>query len=205
MSATMSNEVQSLKQLVLHTPMILELEEQQLDDELLSQYTFECKENDKFLILYSLISLKLIKGKSLIFVNDIDRCYRLKLFLERFSIRGSVLNSELPQNTRFHIVEEFNRGVFDILIATDENKMEEIDEEELNNPDDNTVSIKEDNIDNFGNENGNSDQYEDGNISELDEENSENKTKKETKNIIEQVEPEFKVPPPPKKKKEKKK
>jgi ATP-dependent RNA helicase DDX56/DBP9 len=44
----------------------------------------------------------------------------LKLFLERFFIKAAVLNSELPQNTRNHIVTQFNKGIFDNLIATDE-------------------------------------------------------------------------------------
>jgi ATP-dependent RNA helicase DDX56/DBP9 len=33
---------------------------------------------------------------------------------------SSVLNAELPQNSRTHIIEAFNQGVFDILITTDE-------------------------------------------------------------------------------------
>jgi ATP-dependent RNA helicase DDX56/DBP9 len=31
-----------------------------------------------------------------------------------------VLNSELPHNSRYHAVEEFNKGIYDIIIATDE-------------------------------------------------------------------------------------
>lgn len=71
-------------------------------------------------MIYVILKLKLIKGKCLLFVNSIDRCYRLKLFLEQFAIRSCVLNSELPLNSRYHIVEEFNRGVYDYIIATDE-------------------------------------------------------------------------------------
>ena len=47
--------------------------------------------------------------------------FRLKLFLEQFSIKSCVLNSELPHNSRCHIVEEFNKGIYDYIIATDEN------------------------------------------------------------------------------------
>ncbi len=59
-----------------------------------------CSEVDKFLLTYVILKLKLIKGKCIIFVNDVDRCYRLKLFLEQFSIKSCVLNSELPLNSR---------------------------------------------------------------------------------------------------------
>ncbi len=103
---------------------------------------------------------RIIKGKTLLFVNGIDRCYRyepsfnfdisflmlrnrLKLYLEQFSIKSCVLNSELPVNTRFeinllsiydtiihvfqihfrnHIVTQFSLGVYEIIIATDESQ-----------------------------------------------------------------------------------
>jgi ATP-dependent RNA helicase DDX56/DBP9 len=65
----------------------------------------------------------LIKGKVLIFVGDVDRCYRLKLFLEQFGIKSCILNSELPVNSRIHVVQEFNKGVYDIIIAADEQEV----------------------------------------------------------------------------------
>lgn len=94
-----------------------------------------CGEDEKFLLVYVIFKLKLIKGKCIIFVGDIDRCYRLKLFLEQFGIRSCVLNSELPVNSRLHIVEEFNKNVYEIIIATDENEVlgDEQDGEQSNN------------------------------------------------------------------------
>lgn len=59
-----------------------------------------CSEEDKFLLLYVILKLKLIKGKCLIFVNDTDRGYRVKLFLEKYGIKSGVLNAELPFNSR---------------------------------------------------------------------------------------------------------
>ena len=64
-----------------------------------------------------------MKGKCIIFVGDIDRCYRLKLYLEQFGTRSCILNSELPVNSRIHVVEEFNKGVYDIIIASDEHEV----------------------------------------------------------------------------------
>ena len=43
----------------------------------------------------------------------------MKLFLQQFFISAAVLNAQVPLNSRTHILEEFNRGVFDYLIATD--------------------------------------------------------------------------------------
>jgi ATP-dependent RNA helicase DDX56/DBP9 len=102
----------------------------------LTQYVVKCTEFEKFLFAFVIIKLRLIKGKILLFVNDIDRCYKLKLFLEQFSIKSCVLNSELPLNSRYHIVEEFNRGIYDYLIATDESELKgELDSEDEGNDD----------------------------------------------------------------------
>ena len=52
-------------------------------------------------------------------MNDVNKCYRLKLFLQQFFIGTAVLNAQVPANSRIHIIEEFNRGAYDYLIATD--------------------------------------------------------------------------------------
>ena len=110
-----------------------------------------CGEDEKFLLIYVMFKLKLIKGKCIVFVGDIDRCYRLKLYLEQFGTRSCVLNSELPVNSRIHVVEEFNKNVYDIIIASDEhevldsdafqNKSSKSEEEEV--PE--TVNVNEEN------------------------------------------------------------
>eukprot|EP00061_Rhincodon_typus_P015535 g43260.t1 len=121
MSATFNEDVQTLKELVLHNPVILKLKESQLpDSSQLIQYHIKCEEEEKFLLIYTLLKLSLVRGKTIIFVNSIDRCYRLKLFLEQFSILSCVLNSELPVHSRCHIISQFNRSLYDYIIATDE-------------------------------------------------------------------------------------
>lgn len=92
--------------MILHTPVVIEVEDEAVEEKKLEQYSVDCPENDKFLLLYVMLKLNLVNGKTIIFVNDINRCFRVKLFLERFSIRSAVLNSELPQASRRHIVEE---------------------------------------------------------------------------------------------------
>ncbi|KAH8103835.1 DEAD-domain-containing protein [Cristinia sonorae] len=130
MSATMTEDVEALKGLALRSPVILKLEEDEDEAANLTQYSVRCAEVDKFLLTYVILKLKLIKGKCIIFVNDVERCYRLKLFLEQFSIKSCVLNSELPLNSRYHAVQEFNKGVYDYIIASDEGvgKAEQDDE-----------------------------------------------------------------------------
>lgn len=126
-SATLTSEVETLKKLFCRAPVILRVND--AEDAIanpnggLKQYVVRCGEDEKFLLLYVIYKLRLIKGKSIVFVGDIDRCYRVRLFLEQFGIRACVLNSELPVNSRLHIVEEFNKNVYNIIIATDENEV----------------------------------------------------------------------------------
>ncbi|XP_076876763.1 putative ATP-dependent RNA helicase DDX56 [Brachyhypopomus gauderio] len=121
MSATLNDEVQALKELVLHNPVTLKLQGSQLPDcSQLQQYSVKCEEEDKFLLIYTLLKLGLVQGKTLIFVGGLDRCYRLKLFLEQFAIPACVLNSELPVHSRCHIISQFNQGFYNYIIATDE-------------------------------------------------------------------------------------
>lgn len=122
MSATLRTDVDTLKGLFCRDPMVLKLEEEK-DIDTLSQYVVRCAEDEKFLLVYAMFMLQLIKGKTIVFVADIDRCYRLKLFLEQFGIKSCVLNSELPVNSRIHVVDEFNKNVYNIIIATDEHEV----------------------------------------------------------------------------------
>lgn len=121
MSATLSPDVEALeKTLTLKNPAVICLEEKLDANENLKQFSINCKDADKFLLLIFMLKLKLLKGKCIFFVNNIDRCYRLKLFLEQFYIKSAILNSCLPHNSRCHIVNEFNKGIYDYLIASDE-------------------------------------------------------------------------------------
>jgi hypothetical protein len=38
-------------------------------------------------------------------VNDVNKCYKLKLFFQQFFINTAVLNAEVPLNSRLHILE----------------------------------------------------------------------------------------------------
>ncbi|KAL0921883.1 hypothetical protein M5K25_008998 [Dendrobium thyrsiflorum] len=127
MSATSSSDIEKLKKLVLHNPVILTLADaNHLNNEIIpknvQQFLISCSAHDKLLYMLALLKLELVQKKVLIFVNSIDTGFRLKLFLEQFGIKSAVLNAELPQNSRSHILEEFNAGLFDYLIATDDNK-----------------------------------------------------------------------------------
>ena len=127
LSATLSPDLDSLKKIVLHSPVVLKLEQENegtdshsmQDQRSLKQFFLALPTKDKRLVLYVFLKLGLLKGKGLFFVNTTDAGYRLKLFLEQFHIRSAVLNAELPFRSRLNIIEQFNVGNFDYLIATD--------------------------------------------------------------------------------------
>lgn len=123
MSATLNTEVESLGSLLCTDPVILKLDDLDKDAKRVKQYVIKCAEEEKFLLIYAMFKLGLIKGKTIVFVGDTDRSYRVKLFLEQFGIKSCVLNSELPLASRLHIVEEFNKNVYNILIASDETEI----------------------------------------------------------------------------------
>lgn len=116
----------SLKKLILRNPVMLKLDDAALpESNQLTQYHVQCDEEEKFLLMYALLKLKLIRGKMILFVNTVDRCYKLKLYLEQFGISSCVLNSELPVRCRCNVVAQFNDGLYDIIIAADERSLDD--------------------------------------------------------------------------------
>jgi len=45
------------------------------------------------------------------------------VFLQQFGVSSGVLNCELPLESRWHAIQAFNKGLFDVLIATDDPKL----------------------------------------------------------------------------------
>ena len=122
-SATLTPEVDELKSMFCRDAVVVKIDEKEEKGEGVTQYVVRCGEDEKFLLIFVVFKLRLVQGKSLIFVADVDRAYRLKLYLEQFGIKSCVLNAELPVNSRLHVVQEFNKGLYDILIAADDQEV----------------------------------------------------------------------------------
>uniref|UniRef100_A0A1A9WB01 RNA helicase n=1 Tax=Glossina brevipalpis TaxID=37001 RepID=A0A1A9WB01_9MUSC len=76
-SATITEEVIDIKSIILKNPVVLRLEEPELvPEQQLSHQRIIAEEDDKPAILYALLKLRLIRGKNVIFVNSVDRCYK---------------------------------------------------------------------------------------------------------------------------------
>ncbi|NXC33188.1 DDX56 helicase, partial [Campylorhamphus procurvoides] len=121
-SATFNPELEALQELVLHNPVLVLPPEPRLPGHSqLQQFQVRCgTEEDKFLVLVALLQLRLLRGRALLFVGNLARAFRLKLFLEQFGIPACTLNSELPAASRCHVIAQFNRGLYDFIVCTDE-------------------------------------------------------------------------------------
>lgn len=78
-------------------------------------------------VSYLLIQLINVISRFYLFSNiDLSKLFhfRIKLYLEQFGIKTCVLNSELPAKIRCHSVNQFNQGIYDIIIASDEKALE---------------------------------------------------------------------------------
>ena len=120
MSATFTDELLALEKVLLHSAVVLKLDGDCAGTAL--QHYVRVPPGDKPVLLYALLKLGIVRGKAVVFVNSVDRCYRVKLLLEQFCVPAAVLNAELPQLSRDHIIDQFNRGLVKYLIATDDAK-----------------------------------------------------------------------------------
>ena len=86
-----------LKKLVLNTPVVLKLSEPQLpDSSQLTQYVIKLEEEEKFVLIYALFKLELIRGKSLMFVSSVDRWIEFRQFYLDITVPQVLQDEALP-------------------------------------------------------------------------------------------------------------
>ncbi|KDD72208.1 hypothetical protein H632_c3697p0, partial [Helicosporidium sp. ATCC 50920] len=74
---------------------------------------------ERMLHLLVLLQHGLLPRRTLVFVNGADDAVRLRLFFGAFGLRAAAVHSQLPLNSRSHILQEFNAGLIQVLVATD--------------------------------------------------------------------------------------
>ena len=122
LSATMPAELSELSSLLLSQPVTVALDAGASSSgsaATLSEYYCQCSGADRYLLLYCFLKLRLVRGRCLFFCKDAESGFRLKLFLQQFSISSGVIDDQLPFNSRMAVLQQFNRGSFDFLIASD--------------------------------------------------------------------------------------
>ena len=147
LSATMSKEIEELRDVVAHKPTTIDVDDEEDEDAWkgeanagegakptgpdIKHYSLHIpKAHDRLLYVMALLRLGLCKKKALVFVSSADAAVRLRLFLHKFGVPTCALHGELPANSRTHILQEFNRGVYDFMVAAaDDANMAEPTEE----------------------------------------------------------------------------
>lgn len=71
---------------------------------------------DKYIIVFNLLKLAILEGKTVIMVADVVQAYRMKYFLAKFSLRSFVLSTDMPKAQVSSILHFFQIGQFDLLI-----------------------------------------------------------------------------------------
>lgn len=112
-SATLNDDILQLKQLFLHNPVKINQNDDYStilpDNKQLLQYYIYCEQDQKFVLIVTILKLHLLVGRTIVFVNSVEQAYRLKLLMEQFHIKTCLLNSELPMDSRLHIVQQYVR------------------------------------------------------------------------------------------------
>ncbi|CAF1265688.1 unnamed protein product [Adineta steineri] len=146
-SATLNDDLLQLKQLFLHNPVKINQSDDYStilpDNKQLLQYYIYCEQDQKFVLVVTIFKLQLLVGRTILFVNSVEQAYRLKLLMEQFHIKTCLLNSELPMDSRLHIVQQYNDGLYDVMIATDAPNVVPIEEGEVEGEGEKTVVEEE--------------------------------------------------------------
>eukprot|EP00210_Caulerpa_lentillifera_P008600 g8204.t1 len=128
-SATESPELDSVVKLTLERPLRINLlnKTELLNLEFVSHRYLICLDEDRFVHLLVFIHFQCLPRPILVFVNTIRKGYVISIFLKRFGIKNCHLHAELPVNLRNRMIQDFNRGRFEVLVVMDdmEAKLEE--------------------------------------------------------------------------------
>eukprot|EP00917_Polyrhabdina_sp_WS-2016_P028803 GHVP01061362.1.p1 GENE.GHVP01061362.1~~GHVP01061362.1.p1 ORF type:complete len:678 (+),score=154.38 GHVP01061362.1:24-2036(+) len=124
-SATLNTDVSTLKKIWLVRPCIIDFRSDvnaANQEKLETQESFLCgyKELDKYLVLYALLKLNVLRKRIIIFSNSIKSAYTVRMFLEKFGIISGVLSPLLPARSRTSLMLAFNQGVIDVIIGVED-------------------------------------------------------------------------------------
>ena len=112
-----NTSIQEIKQLFMASALVIRFRQSIPSiEEKLAHYYYRCTKEESFVLLYVLIKLHTIYGKTLIKVGDIFEGYKVKIFLNRIGVNSQVLNPEMPSNTQKNIIQNFNQSHFDYLM-----------------------------------------------------------------------------------------
>ena len=117
-SATLSYRVQELAYEHMNNPVHLQVEPEQKTASRIVEELFYPSDNDKMLLLLTLLEEDWPE-KAIIFANTKHSCERVTDWLNADNHRVGLLSGDVPQKKRLRILEDFDKGNLDFLVATD--------------------------------------------------------------------------------------
>ena len=117
-SATLSNDVQSINQMLLHNPVTIEIEAESISPEQISQVAYNITPEKKGPFLRYLIK----QGdwqQVLVFVSSTRTADNLVDKLNKNGIQAAAMHSKKSQGARTDALQKFKAGKLRVLVATD--------------------------------------------------------------------------------------
>jgi len=117
-SATLSKDIQQMKQLLLHNPMVINIDEKIDPVDLIQQFAYFVSEEKKGPLLRHLIQSKDMK-QVLIFTSSIQKATQVANKLRNNGIDAQPIHSKKSQGARTDLLAKFKHGKLRVLVSTD--------------------------------------------------------------------------------------
>ena len=117
-SATLNNDVNAIKEILLHDPVLIEIEEDSLDIDLIKQLAYQVDEEKKGPMLRYLI-IHEDMDQVLVFVSSTARADSVVHKLIINGIKAAAMHSKKSQGARTDALNKFKSGNLRVLVATD--------------------------------------------------------------------------------------
>ncbi len=117
-SATLSDDVNNINQVLLRKPLVIKIEEEILNINLISQIGYFVSEENKGPLLRYLIRQKNIK-QVLVFASSVYKADNISDKLRKNGIDAMAIHSKKSQGARTEALSKFKSGKLRVLVATD--------------------------------------------------------------------------------------
>ncbi|MDT4761641.1 DEAD/DEAH box helicase [Sphaerochaeta sp. PS] len=117
-SATLNEGIHSLEKILLHDPVVIEMEEEAESIELIKQSAYFILEEEKGPLLRYLINSQDMK-QVLVFTSSAVRADRVAAKLHKNGIDAKSIHSKKSQGARTELLRAFKEGKLRVLVATD--------------------------------------------------------------------------------------
>jgi ATP-dependent RNA helicase RhlE len=117
-SATLSEDIKNINQILLHNPLVINVQPESIDDELIDQIAYLVAEEKKGPLLRFIIKRNKLQ-QVLVFTSTIHQADKVALKLCRNGIHAIAIHSKKSQGARTENLRRFKNGKLRVLVTTD--------------------------------------------------------------------------------------